>query len=88
MTETAPETQSSWGRIIRELADVGIGHRAIAAAIGCSVSRVSELRNDPRAEPRHSLGERLIAFHAAKTGAPLPERSRNWTRIPAKRVAA
>ena len=52
----------NWQKIIIDLCDSGLTQQEIAAKAGCAQTTVSELASGKTADPRFSLGQRLLAI--------------------------
>lgn len=64
-----PPTNSRWRLMLSDLKRHGMTQMQIAEHCGCEQSTISALSNGRAEEPRHSLGERIIALHAARAVA-------------------
>lgn len=53
----------NWISIISHLIAAGLTQQRIAAACGCSQAAISEIARGRVGEPRHGLGEKLLALH-------------------------
>lgn len=63
----APATRSRWSLLIEELMARGYSQSEIARACACDQTGISKLFLGQVGEPRHSLGERLLALHRRTT---------------------
>jgi hypothetical protein len=61
-----PQTNSRWRLMLAHLKRAGMTQMQIAEHCGCDQSTISALSNGRAEEPRHSLGERLIALHGLR----------------------
>lgn len=66
-----------WWRVITDLERAELSHAKVAEAVGMSKGWVAYLKDSPGAEPRHSIGVRLLQLWVRQTGMPYhdaPER--------------
>lgn len=55
----------TWPSLISDLLDAGMTRAEVAAACApCGVATLNDLARGTTHEPRHALGERLLALHA------------------------
>jgi hypothetical protein len=64
-----PPVNSRWRVMLGELKRAGMTQMQIAQHCRCDQSTISALSNGRAEEPRHTLGERIIALHADKVAA-------------------
>jgi hypothetical protein len=55
---------TSWPTIVSDLLGAGFDRPGLASAVGAGVSTINELARGVTREPRHALGQRLLALHA------------------------
>ena len=65
-----PIANSRWSSMLRDLKRAGMTQMQIAERCGCEQSAVSALSNGRAEEPRHTLGERIIALHRERVLQP------------------
>jgi transcriptional regulator with XRE-family HTH domain len=53
----------NWKTIIAELQACGFTQPQIAFACGCAQATISDLATGKSTEPRHSLGQSILALH-------------------------
>ena len=61
-----------WKLLISELTSRGLSQPQIAAKVGCGQATISDLASARTKEPRHSLGQALIALHDCAVNSPQP----------------
>lgn len=57
----------NWKTIIAELQAYGVTQPQIAVACGCAQATISDLATGKSTEPRHALGQSILAMHQEKT---------------------
>lgn len=57
----------NWKTIIAELQACGVTQPQIATACGCAQATISDLATGKSTEPRHALGQAILAMHREKT---------------------
>lgn len=59
-------SMTMWPSLITDLLESGLTRPELAERVGAGVSTINELARGATRDPRHTLGQRLLALHAER----------------------